>query len=270
MTLPILAIGQSNLEGRYGPALTVPAHKRTVRAFDLAARQWSDAKLGRNPFKTIVRSTIPAHNLVFEFAHRYASICDDDADIVLLASGGKRIEFFLPGEVLAENGWRSEQTDPDFGNSLAGEIFAADGAAKQALAAAGHAAFEVLLIHQGEANFADPPMDAPEAYALKLRRLIEELERRGLIRPTTPIVLGEINPLYLGAWLMHRQALANFTDARTRVVRWDAGIECAKAVIGENNSHASGRGLAELGKRYFEAYVQTCVAAARQSSRASI
>lgn len=254
MSLPILAIGQSNIEGGFGPALPAPAHDKAVRAYNLKTMQWTPAQLGVSPFRNIVRSKAPAHNFVFEFAHQYASQCADDADLVLLASGGKRIEFFLPGEVLAANGWTNEQTDPLFGASLSEHIFGAEGAARAALKAAGHEAYGVVLIHQGEANFAQAPIDTLEDYKSKLRLLLSGLQQRALIREDTPVILGEINPTYLGA-ATHKQALASLVDRRICVVTWDGGVEDVKAVTGDNNPHATGRGLSELGKRYFKAFI---------------
>ncbi len=87
MSLPILAIGQSNIEGGFGPALPAPAHDKAVRAYNLQTRQWAPAQLGVSPFRNIVRSSAPAHNFVYEFAHRYASLCEDDADLVLWRPG---------------------------------------------------------------------------------------------------------------------------------------------------------------------------------------
>ncbi len=117
-----------------------------------------------------------------------------------------------------------------------------------------------MLFHQGEANFDKAPIDTAEEYASKLRLLLSELKQRALIHASTPVILGEINSIYFGA-ATHKQAVASLADRRVRVVAWDSGVEDVKAVTGDNNPHATGHGLAELGKRYFKAFMSMCAAA---------
>lgn len=242
----VLYIGQSNMAGYRGPALPPPAHSRAVSAWDWAAALWKPAKLGTKPFHNAAPG-VPAHNLAFACAHQIALQGDMDSDIVLFASNGKRVEYLLPNVTLATHGWSNTQSgDPEFGASLAEEIFGASGSAKQALAALGKSRFDAVCVHQGEAQAGDT---AP-VMAAKYEALVAELQTRGLICPTTPIVFGEINPRY-GHAAIHTESLGRLAaqDRRVRVVRWD-GIEDVCAITGADDKHATGHGLAKLGRDY--------------------
>lgn len=245
----ILAIGQSNMEGRYGPAQSVINHGRSMEAWDWKANGWVDAELGQLPFGSILGSAEPAHNLAFEFAQQLSSHCETDTNLVLLSSSGKRIEYFLPEAVLLENGWVTDQTDYNFGSSLSDEIFAQDGDAKTALSALNKKAFDVLLIHQGEGNFSGA-LDSVEDYTSKMRALIGALEDEVLIDESTPIVLGTINANYKGA-SQHAQSVLSLDRANLTVAEWD-GIE----TVGDGNNHATGKGLQQLGIRFFEGFLR--------------
>lgn len=255
MAYPILCVGQSNMEGRYGPPLAPPAHSQIVRAWNFKTAAWLTAQLGQTPFKTLPSSTAPAHNLAFEIAHQLAAHCKQDIDVVLLASGGKTIEYFLPNTVLTANGWSNTgQTDPDFGSSLADEILGASGTARAALTAAGHSTFKAVFVHQGEANFTNGN-DA--AYGAKLAAFKNELVTRSFIGSSTPFIVGQINPAYAYA-ADHAAALAAL-GYPTYV--WDGGVESINMTVDATNNHATGHGLQTLGIRAADAYFAACVTA---------
>lgn len=252
-TVRVLAIGQSNIEGRYGPAISPYDLENELRAWNWSQDIWVPAELGSLPFAGVVRIKDPANNLAYVFAGKLAMHCQVDVDTVLLASGGKRIEYFLPNYVLEANGWVNEQNAPPFGASLADEILGSTGDAALALQTSEGLAYDVVLVHQGEANNEDI-LENAEPYLAKLRALVAELRLRKLVSEDTPILFGGINPDYRGGEA-HRIAIEQLANEGLGVVDW-RGIEDVRSVSGESNNHATGNGLTELGLRYFEEYMR--------------
>ncbi len=244
--LTVLAVGQSNMAGFYGPALAPPSHDQVVRAWDWHSAKWVTATLGRRPFRSAIGGG-PAHNLAYEAAQQLAAQAKINVDVALFASNNKRVEYFLPNSVLRARGWANNQTDRDFGTSLSDEILGYSGSGRQALDACDCPCFDVVLDHQGEANAGDTAQE----FAAKKIAFISELRTRRLIRSDAQIILGCINPSY-GAWAVtHANALQLIAanDAHVHVVRWE-GVEDVRSITGEDNHHATGKGLAQLGRAY--------------------
>ena len=241
MTLAVLAFGQSNMGGYYGPAPNGAMMAPTVNAWNYSSNAWVTANLGAVPFHG---GTPTPNNLAYVACKEIARHTEQPLSFVLLAGNGLRIEYFMPNIVLNANGWTNSQTTPEFGSSLSEEMMGAGGDALTALASLGKTQFDLVLMHQGEAN-------TEAEYADKLEALFQELDRRNLLElGTTPIVLGEINPAY-GHAAQHAAIIAAFAAAHSSVgiVNWDGYI----STVGGGNFHADGAGLEKLGVRYANA-----------------
>lgn len=230
----VLAIGQSNMEGRFGPV--DPAFTdvdERINVWSLAACRWIPAHLGKEPFYQAKGSRGPANNLAYVFSQTLAEDRGAIIRLVLLARGGVPIETFLPG------------------GDMAPDLLAPRGHAAQALRSLGKSAYDVLLVHQGEANFTDPDFEPAETYADKLRDLLARLTDAGLVNRKTKIVMGEISAGYRGS-VEHAKALRMLSD-HCAIARW-SGVETVGLRDGTGNQHATGNGLQLLGERYFRAY----------------
>ena len=151
----------------------------------------------------------------------------------------------MPNTVLTANGWTNTQTSV-FGTSAADELMGSTGTAFTALSSLSKSQFDVVIMHQGEAN-----VDAASVYLAKLEAQYAEMHARGLLTlGTTPIIMGYINPAYPNA-ADHGSAVASFVAAHANCVSvpW-SGIQ----TVGGGNNHATGMGLEQLGVRYFNAY----------------
>lgn len=245
--ISVLAVGQSNMEGKFAPAVGgfVPSHN--VQFWDWRRQRYVAAKLGESPLFKDKETDTPAGNLAYSFAHMVAICTARPVKVSFYASGGKRIEFFLPVSVLRGNDWINDQTCGRFHGSLAPFIF--DGNARESLIQASATYFDVVIIHQGEAN----TPDEPASYAMKLEAFIAELRACGLITVNTPILMGHINSGYRFAH-HHRSALGLVRDPSVKVVEWD-GIETMQDRGSPLNLHASGLGLHQLGLRYAASYL---------------
>ena len=252
-TVRILAFGQSNMLGAYGPAPKSSVSIARLRAWDWSSDKWVPAVLGTRPFGNIVGTSEPANNLAYVFADQLSETCSVNVDIVLLAANGKRIEYFLPNFILEQSGWVNNQTSPPFGNSLADEILGSNGDAIKALQASGGNLFEIVLIHQGEANNEDILKNATP-YQKKLNSLFNEIKARKLSDANTSIIVGGINPGYPGG-LAHYNAIMDLKSSKVGIVDW-TGIEDVGDISSENNQHATGPGLTELGNRYFNEFMR--------------
>lgn len=247
--IAVLAIGQSNMLGKYGPA----GHIISDRVQVWVDRSWRRAVLGEPPFQRDRTNNEAANNLAFVFATKLAEHEQRDVRLVLLASDGKRIEFFLPNTVLRRNEWENNQRSRSFGTSLADEIFGVSGAATTCLHDLGKSHFDIVLIHQGEANFA-PVAEYPWVYRDKVKALIQEFHQRKLTAGSTQFILGHINPRYHFA-REHRAALLPLSGENVMVAEWE-GVEDVGSVANSQDAHATGRGLQTLGQLYFEAYLK--------------
>lgn len=245
--IAVLAIGQSNMVGRYGPAETVMADSVKV----WTSSDWVTAVLGQPPFMRDRDTNGVANNLAFVFAEQLAEASQCEVRLVLLASDGKRIEYFLPNFILDENDWENHQESTRFGVSLAEEIFGTHGTAATALDDINASHFDVVLVHQGEANFA-PQAEYPWVYQDKVVSLLDELVRRDVVSDSTQFLLGHINPDYYFS-REHRTALESLEYENLSVIEW-AGIEDVGSVEGTGDAHATGIGLQVLGERYYESF----------------
>lgn len=242
MSVAVLAWGQSNMEGAYGPSPSSGVYSPTIRAWSLASNAFETATLGASPFR--IGSPTP-NNLAFVFCKELARHIETAVDLVLIAAGGMKIEHFMPNTVLSANGWTNSQTSI-FGASAADELMGTGGVALNALGSLGKSAFDVVIMHQGEAN-----VDSASVYLAKLEAQYAEMANRGLLTlGQTPIVMGYINPSYSNA-ADHGAAVASFVSAHSKCgsVPW-SGIQ----TVGGGNNHATGLGLEQLGVRYFNAF----------------
>jgi hypothetical protein len=249
--ISILAIGQSNMVGRFGPSDGSSPPSEAARAWDYKADKWTKAVLGKRPFWPAKGAPGAAGNLAYTFAQLLAKKCGGPVYLVILASGGKRIEYFLPEDVLAEHGWTNKKESRQFGSSLADEIMDEAGDAKRALSDIGAVSYNVLLVHQGESNSAGNG-DLYAVYAQKAQALLKALRRSGVINEDTVSIFGEISRGYARS-AEQRAALRKIQGIG--VVPWD-GIETFDKLAGNHNRHATGRGLNELGHRYFDTYMR--------------
>lgn len=239
------------MRGAYGPSPSSGIYSPSVYSWNLATDSFGSAVLGTSPF---LSGTPTPNNLAYVFAKELARHHEEEIYLTLIASDGKKIEYFLPNSVLSANGWVNSQTDPFFGSSGAEELMGATGDAALALAALGKSRYDVVLQHQGEANISITDgniADTAAAYEAKVAALYEQLDSRGLIDlGSTPILIGHINPDYPVAG-NHASAISTYAGATPKVstVGW-SGVD----TVGGTNKHATGLGLEQLGIRYFNAY----------------
>lgn len=250
MTFLIGVIGQSGAAGTKGPQPTNIQPTSRVKAWDLNINSWVDATLGQNPFYPAYTGVIP-NNIGYVFCMELAALFNEDVRLVLIASDGKKIEYFLPNYVLSANGWSNTQTSPQFGSSAAPALMGSTGAAKQAMASLGKSCFDVILMDQGEANAVAG--DSSAAYLSKLGFLFDELDSRGIINyATTEILLGHINSAYPNS-ANHAQAIEDFASTHTRCRTVSS---TGLTTVGGGDLHADTWGLTKKGRRNFNEYMQ--------------
>lgn len=250
-SINVLAIGQSNMQGRFGPATYTDADPN-IRVWNFNTEKWQTAKLGVSPFFVSRGEKTPANNLAYVFARELSDKCSLKVNLTILAAFGKRIEYFLPIDVLARHGWKNTERSGVFGDSLADEIFSPRGTASKALRALNAWRYDAVLIHQGEANF-DSAGDDANTYAQKLGALLTELTRRGLTNHDTPTLIGTIDWRYAKS-KQDAKAISSLASGHIGAVNW-SGIETYPETTGTGMRwHATGNGLQELGDRYFDAY----------------
>ncbi len=257
-TLRVLAVGQSNMEGRYGPSVDrwqYPAIPE-IRAWNYMKKSFGTAELGAVPFSLNQKGTRPANNIAYVFAQRVHDDLGRNVDITLLTESGRRIEYFLPEAVLQENGWESDRSAAPFGASLGEEIFAPDGDASLALPDG--AVYDVVLVSQGAANFNRDvfPVETADEYAAKLRAFIGALYASELINTTSAILFANINPKYLYADI-HREALKQVVDFQTGFIEWRGILDVEDyRQDGEFDRHATGWGMNDLADRYYLKFLE--------------
>lgn len=243
MTAAILAFGQSNMQGAYGPSPSAGIYSPPIHAWKHSTNAFAASVLGADPFAA------GGNNLAFVFQKELARHTEDENHLTLIAAGGMKLEHFMPAYVLTANGWTNTQSSV-FGASAADELLGAPPkAARQALQVLGKSQYDIVLGHIGEANTVAG--DSAATQQAKFEALFQDMDLRDMIDlGTTPIILGHINPAYSGS-ANHAAAIEAFAAAHAMVatVPWD-GIE----TVGGGNAHANGVGLEQLGVRYFDAY----------------
>jgi len=253
----ILAIGQSNMEGRYGSDLDDELVKGDVFAWNFKSQKFEFAKLGVPPFGGNAGGFGgKANNLALRFGIRVHEDTGRPVRILLFAVGGKRIEYFLPTDILVENDLVYDDNKPHsrFGGSLGDEIFGEENEISKALLTIGKRHVDVVLVHQGEANVVVG--DSTESLINKYSIFLEELGNMDYTRKSTPVIFGEINSRYPNAQ-NQRDAIRTLSVNYPFVsfVQWD-GIDEVGKIEGRPgyNNHASGLGLQQLGDRYFKVF----------------
>ena len=257
-TVRVLAVGQSNMEGRFGPASHYYQYPSIpeIRSWDYVEDRWEQAHLGERPFSMNDTGDKPANNASYVFAQRVRDEFGDNVDVTLLASGGKRIEYFLPNYLLNRHGWVNTQSSPNFGNSLADEIFGHTGDAKIALPPG--EVYDVVLFLQGEANFNrnQVPVESAAEYAHKMTVFVDELWNRDYIDESSVVIFSNINPKYEYAHI-HREALQMVISDQIDVIEWRGLLDVGDyRDDGVGNNHATGWGLSDLADRYFQKYLE--------------
>lgn len=251
--ISVLAFGQSNMEGAYGPSPISISSISKVKSWSLSTNTWANADLGVAPFRASSGGVTP-NNLAYVFCMELARQFNEDIRLVLIAVGGMKIEYFMPNYMLTANGWTNSQTSTLFGSSASPALMGAlssGGEAVPALDSLGTDRFDIVLMHQGEANAVAG--DSATDYENKLNALFADLNTRGIIEfNDTYLLLGNINSSYSGA-SAHATAIDNFASnhSRSATVEW-SGLE----TVGGGNLHATGRGLDLLGRRYFNEYME--------------
>lgn len=251
-TINILAFGQSNMAGRFGPAPNYSGPDPNIRVWNWQTKKLEPAQLGVFPFWTDRNGNGPANNLAYVFGQNLVKTCKVEVNLTYLATDGAKLEYFLPNDVLKKNSWSNGQTKMYFGPSLADELLSSNSQTRSALIAAGATTYDIVLIHQGEANSLRDG-DTAAVYEKKLKAMINELVTRRFVRRDTKFVLGTINPLYPKAD-EHKKAVLSLQAPTVAIASWD-GIETfdTPKVVGDR--HATGNGLQTLGERYFEKYL---------------
>lgn len=189
--------------------------------------EWVRPREARPPFQ-LSRAT---NNLGVWFAHHAAQRLGSPVRLTVVATANRSIIDWLPG------------VGPMFDTIEA--IFHAQGAAS----------YDVMLWHQGEA---DRGCDSAW-YREALEWLVNELRDQRILTRKAPAILGGL-PSPMDACINHvlretaqENASMRFVDA--------AGVPTEGSL-----EHFSGEGLAELGRRYFEAFQAPCAATRNRPS----
>lgn len=126
-TINVLAFGQSNMEGRFGPAVGYKDPDPRIRVWNWKNNEWQIAELGVFPFWKARGLLEPANNLAYVFAKRLVDECSVNVDLTLLTSGGMRLEYFLPLYVIRKHGWSNRQATAHFGPTLSDDLLEEQG-----------------------------------------------------------------------------------------------------------------------------------------------
>ncbi|MCI5042302.1 MAG: sialate O-acetylesterase [Donghicola eburneus] len=240
----ILAFGQSNMQGRFGPSDSYMPPNPRVRVWNYKKQVWQTATLGKFPFFQANNCEGAAGNLAYHFSHLIAKYHRRSTDLVLLASDGKRIEFFIEPERLKENGWRCEYRDRvPFGKSMS--LHLSGGLAEKAHKLG---PYDIVIVHQGEANF-KAPADSPKDYQKKLEVLLIQLRDSGVIGSGTKVILGEISQKAPNRE-KHSFAIKSLSSPNLAISDWGNAD-----LVSNDRLHADGNGLKSLGQSYMEAYL---------------
>lgn len=241
----VLAWGQSNMVGARAAVNQDTTTDRLDRFYAMDITNDSTgvfvlADLHNDPFtgSSINMPDTVANNLAYHFCRNYAEVHDVDVYLLLIASSGKNIEYFLQDTTNTDNGW-IPTTTPTFADRMRK-------LSMRFLDSLGIDKYTAIIGHQGESNFSS--IDDTE-YSDKVEALITELWSFGVIDTgQTAIVMGEVSILNA----RHDEHLRELQEVESRHKNF--AIAGSKGLTQADNTHFDGLGLTEMGHRYFNAF----------------
>lgn len=250
----VLAMGQSNMDGftfaSTGPHTVNPqVYLWDTNAVDnnnvIFGTQFNVGAFGTAPLNQTDSGTGDyVQSLAFECAKNLQSRIGRPVYVVQVAAGTHEIEQWISDATCTANGWTKDGAKSDLYDLMlpTGLRTALD------LVPGQPATFDAIIWHQGESN----PLDGPELYARKFRAMVDALDTNGVIDlDTTLIAVGELTQTSNNPNLKaHTYALRRIElDLPTARVVSSVGA----ATFSATNSHFTGLGILDMGKRYASA-----------------
>ncbi|WP_323041154.1 sialate O-acetylesterase [Gemmobacter sp.] len=263
--LVVLAWGQSNPVG-VGTGGSLRLNPR-VRIFNTdgsvptVGTTFNRAKFGVVPLNK-TSGGLPVNNMIAHAASELATRLDVDVYVILVAKGAQGIEAFISDATLAANSW-SRGASIDLYTTMTASLAAAlpqiPGAPTKV---------DLIMVHQGEAN----RTEAPTLYADKFRAVISDLTTAGYVDPqAVRVVAGEIaTNAHTRYYENHRAALVDIDNryGSTTLPGFTFASSVGVEVIPGKETHFSGAGLVEYGRRYANAALGQTIRTAFGATRA--
>lgn len=224
-----LMAGQSNMAGR-GDFGEVPEIRNPL-CYMLRMGRWQPMSEPINPDRAI--SGIRFHSgisLAASFADSFTKHFNAPVGLIPCADGGTKICDWMPGELLFDH------------------------AVMQCSLASRTSEIKGILWHQGESD-CQSQRDL-DAYAERLIKVIESL-RKEIGNPNLPVIMGEISDNITDAWKMEKRNI-EFNKRLPEIVAkiQNSAIAPAKDLeIKADGIHFTSQSCRELGRRYFDAYL---------------
>jgi hypothetical protein len=164
-----------------------------------------------------------------------------DPRLVMVANGGHPVECFLPGTVRRARGWPIPAGKED----MARYIYPPRLGVKRALRALKKNYFDVVPIHQGEANSMTPP----EVYEARFLSWRGSMIRNSLITSRTPIIVGGLFTGY-PSYATHKAVIQSIAAQFPNVIFVDStGLTALP-----DDTHFTGPSAVTMGQRYYTAF----------------
>lgn len=223
----VLMIGQSNMAGRGDMADVTPI--RNPRCFMLRNGRWQPMREPINPDRPIFEGRYRSGvSLGASFADSYAQHFGRNVGMIPCADGGTAMAEWLPGQLLYDH------------------------ALLQTKLAQRTSRLKAILWHQGESDSHDPAL--VETYAQRFLTMIAELRREV---GDVPVILGQLHPGIVAQ--VPGAQIDRMNSIFAQIARQLPGCAVAKTTdltLKPDNLHFDAASCRELGKRYFQAYLQ--------------
>ncbi len=244
-----LFIGQSNVRGAVvandGPRGYPPYLRFLNNNEDAFGTAYIRPQWGRYPLDRRGNVNQPyANHIALGFARHMWRSERISVYAAVVAKGGHAIECFITPATRAANGWTIRPAMVDVSPYLFDPT--------QGVMAVNGGPFDVIVKHQGEANFGESGSpDTLEAYQAKEAALIGDLEAAGIKGPDTVYLSGVVwdgHPYYSD----HRAAVVRACDTKLRCHRvHSAGLK----TVPTSDLHFTGTAISNYGKRFAMAYL---------------
>ncbi len=250
--ITVLAIGQSNMRGGLGATGGEKDFPTAAKFFNSKERSfgtaWVDPVWGQFPFdRTEDGGLSYSNNISLSFARTVIQATGRPVWTYFVAKGQQPIESFLRPATRLKGEWPL----PDGKANLAPLLYNPTHGARAALDLVPAPHFDVVLMHQGEAN----ARNSGQSYAEKIKALYADLSDTALIRPTTQFLIGglwEGKPFYA----VHKNALIAAAQELPNFHFIDSNGLINMADGRHSPLHFPGLELQEIGRRMAAAYLQ--------------
>lgn len=224
----VLMIGQSNMAGR-GDMTDVPPI-RDPHCFMLRNGRWQPMREPINPDRPIFEGRYRSGvSLGASFAQSYARHFESNIGMIPCADGGTALAEWMPGQLLYDH------------------------ALLQTKLAMRTSRLKAILWHQGESDSHDPRL--VESYAQRFLAMITTLRREV---GEVPVILGQLHPGIVAQ--VPSAQVDRMNGIFAELAMQLPGCAVAKAAdltLKPDKLHFDATSCRELGKRYFQAYLQT-------------